>query len=154
MLIDLGQNLIEESSLLTRFTKSQNSHPEPPPAAPTTMPLPDTAITIHGGCNCRAIRYEVNIPLASDRPWHPYSDEEVHLPFLALYHCDDCRRATGALFLAGACMPVQFVRPSLLPRSPPAQTELPDVERHWVPATAIFQPGGTFSYSRYPMPPG
>lgn len=116
------------------------------------MPLPDTPLTIHGGCNCRAIRYEVNIPAASERPWHPYSEETVHLPFLALCHCNDCRRASGALVLAGACMPTRFVRISLLPRSsslPPLEKtriELPDddAERHWVPATELFKPSRVF----------
>lgn len=116
------------------------------------MPLPDTPLTIHGGCNCRAIRYEVNIPAASERPWHPYSEETVHLPFLALCHCNDCRRASGALVLAGACMPTRFVRISLLPRSsslPPLEktrVELPDddAERHWVPATELFKPSCVF----------
>lgn len=120
------------------------------------MPLPNTPLTIHGGCNCRAIRYEINIPAAHERPLHPYSEQAVHLPFLALCHCNDCRRATGALVLAAACIPTQFVRISLLPRSSPlpplekTRIELPndDSERHWIPAAAVFQPSSTIE------PPG
>lgn len=116
------------------------------------MPLPDTPLTIHGGCNCRAIRYEINIPAASERPWHPYSEQKVHLPFLALCHCNDCRRATGGLVLAAACLPTQFVRISLLPRSSPlprlekTRMELPndDADRQWVPAAHVFKPSSAF----------
>lgn len=121
------------------------------------MPLPDTLLTIHGGCNCRAIRYELNIPAAASRPWHPYSERTVHLDLHAWCHCNNCQRATGALVLAAACMPTQFVRISLLPRSSPlpaleaTRIELPndDAERSWVPASEVFKPRSDFELPTY-----
>lgn len=112
------------------------------------MPLPHTPMTIHGGCNCRAIRYEINILEHSKRPVHPYSDKTVHLPFIVICHCNDCRRAVGGLTLAGICNPTAFVRIALLPRSsalpPLGQTRIEppneDAELTWMPATDVFQP--------------
>jgi rhodanese-related sulfurtransferase len=66
------------------------------------MPLPKTAFTIHGGCNCGAIRYTVNVPEFSSRPQNPYRthgaklDEDLRLPMVAVDHRDDCRHGTGA----------------------------------------------------------
>ena len=112
------------------------------------MPLPDSPLTIHGGCNCRAIRYEINIPALSNRPFHPYSDDSVRLPFIVVCHCNDCRRASGSLRLAAICNPTEFVRISLLPRSshlPSLQQtrvepQNDDSERPWVPARDMFKP--------------
>ena len=67
------------------------------------MPLPSIAFTIHGGCNCRAMRYTVNIPDLTKRPQNPYRtpgaklDEDLRVPMVAVDHCNDCRRATGAI---------------------------------------------------------
>ena len=112
------------------------------------MPLPDSPLTIHGGCNCRAIRYEINIPALSNRPFHPYSDNSVRLPFIVVCHCNDCRRASGTLTLAGICNPTEFLRISLLPRSSPlpslqqtrVEPQNDDAERPWVPARDVFKP--------------
>ncbi|KAL9610189.1 MAG: hypothetical protein Q9167_005093 [Letrouitia subvulpina] len=115
------------------------------------MPLPATALTIRGGCNCRAVRYEISVPPISNRPIHPYSDGSVHIPFTVICHCNDCRCASGGLVLAGICSATHMVRISLLPRTspmPPLQTtrvELPndDAERAWVPAQDVFRPSST-----------
>ena len=112
------------------------------------MPLPPDPLTIRGGCNCRAIRYRIDIPPASQRPLHPWSDKPVHLPNIVICHCNDCRRATANLALAGLCTPTDMVSVSLLPRSstlPPlssVRVELPDdnAARDWVPASTVFAP--------------
>lgn len=112
------------------------------------MPLSDEALTIHGGCNCRAVRYRIEVPPVSQRPIHPWSDGAVKLPMIVLCHCNDCRRASAGLTLAGFCAPVQFVQVSLLPRPstlpPPVATRVEpkddDLERVWLPASEIFAP--------------
>ena len=117
------------------------------------MPLPDTPLTIHGGCNCRAIRYQINVPPLSDRPYHPYSNNSVRLPFTVFCHCNDCRRASGGLTLAGICSPTDIVRISLLPQSSPlpslqqTRVEPPndDAERKWVPARDVFKPSNVLT---------
>lgn len=73
------------------------------------MPLPKTAFAIHGGCNCAAIRYTVNVPEFSSRPQNPYRthgaklDEDLRLPMVAVDHRNDCRQGTGAI------LPMAFI---------------------------------------------
>jgi rhodanese-related sulfurtransferase len=58
---------------------------------------------IHGGCNCQAIRYTVNVPDFASRPQNPYRSpgtslgEDLRIPMVAVDHRNDCRRATGAI---------------------------------------------------------
>ena len=67
------------------------------------MPLPQHAFTITGGCNCRSIRYQINVPTFSSRPKSVYCTpgadipDHARIPFTAIDHCNDCRRASGAL---------------------------------------------------------
>lgn len=118
------------------------------------MPLPPEAIAISGGCNCTAIRYRVSIPSISERPLHPTFDhssgkDPVHLPFVCIDHCNDCRKATGALLGIGLCSPTSYVELSLLPASPSltststSAARPTDAERAWIPAASIFPPGTT-----------
>jgi len=112
------------------------------------MALPDTSLTVSGGCNCRAIRYRINIPALAERPIHPWSNNSVQLPFIVVCHCNDCRAATGALTLAGVCNAIDFVTVSLLPRSSTllplqakrVESEIDDAERIWVQASEVFAP--------------
>lgn len=118
------------------------------------MPLPAHALTIRGGCNCRAIRYQIEIPGLVERPLHPYSDkaksgEDVHLPMVAVDHCNDCRRATGAVLPLWLCAPIPYITASLLRRSaastPPTTTAPGDSDDEsrrgpWLPALEIFKP--------------
>lgn len=117
------------------------------------MPLPDAALTINGGCNCGAIRYRVAIPPLADRPLHPLSPagSPVSLPFLAIDHCNDCRRATGSILPAWLCAPIDICSVSLVPASkstlaPKAASrqDQPD-EQHgaWNLASEIFTPTST-----------
>lgn len=110
------------------------------------MPLPVDSFKFSGGCNCRAVRYRADVPHLTERPFHPWSNENVRLPFAVLCHCEDCRRASGALAFAGFCSPIEYIQMSLLPRNstlPPLQTRRAepkndDGERMWVPAMSFF----------------
>lgn len=83
------------------------------------MPLPDEALRIEGGCNCTALRYRVDIPTRNERPLHPLAPTTapVHMPFLALDHCNDCRRATASILPAWLCAPLDMCSVSLVARS-------------------------------------
>ena len=71
------------------------------------MPLPPHPLTITGGCNCRSIRYQINVPAFSSRPKSVYCTpgaaipDDARIPFITIDHCNDCRRATGALLPFG-----------------------------------------------------
>ncbi|MCJ1476366.1 hypothetical protein MMC13_005032 [Lambiella insularis] len=114
------------------------------------MPLPSTPLTIRGGCNCRAIRFQISIPALLQRPLHPWSDGEVHLPMVAIDHCNDCRRATGSVIPLWICAPTELVSASCLRRSdasPPTEPSTANAAaeaegtRRWRPAAEVFQPG-------------
>lgn len=84
------------------------------------MPLPDTPLTIRGGCNCSAVRYTIRIPELAKRPIHPLvaahepkiqggDPRMCRMPFTTWDHCNDCRTATGALLPAWICVPAEMV---------------------------------------------
>jgi hypothetical protein len=64
--------------------------------------LPENPFTLHGGCNCKALRYTLVVPALSSRPilW-PASTSggqgDIRLPMFSIDHCNDCRQATGSL---------------------------------------------------------
>ena len=107
------------------------------------MPLPDNPLTVNGGCSCGAIRYKISIPEICKRPLHPYSAssaDAVHLPMVAIDHCNDCRRATGALLPFWICAPTAFVTSSLAPRSNTPKLSSTS-QGPWHPASEIFVAG-------------
>jgi len=64
--------------------------------------LPETSFTLHGSCNCKAIRYVLPVPaLQSRQIWIPASESagqgDIRVPFFSIDHCNDCRQATGSL---------------------------------------------------------
>lgn len=70
------------------------------------MPHPSNAFKISGGCHCEAIRYTVSVPELQARSQTPYRTPgataedvggDLRLPMVAIDHCNNCRRATGAL---------------------------------------------------------
>lgn len=117
------------------------------------MPLPPHPLAIHGGCNCQAIRYRVEIPALSERPIHPTASrekdhEEVRLPFVCICHCNNCRRATGSILPFFICSPIAIVSTSCLPRSTSSDQldaakvggDSYEARGPWVSATTVFKP--------------
>ena len=102
----------------------------------TNMPLPDHAITLNGGCNCRSIRYRIHVPARLERPLHPFmlafikdpstgekwklEDAEadpnfIRVPTIVTCHCNDCRRSTGSVLPCAITVPVQIMEVSVEP---------------------------------------
>ena len=115
------------------------------------MPLPPTALTINGGCNCGAVRYKISIPDLDKRPLHASStsDNPVFLPIVVTDHCNDCRRATASILPAWICSPITMVTGSLVLRSklPPLtkparrKDQFQEERGPWLPAVDVFNPG-------------
>ncbi len=104
------------------------------------MPLPDHPITVNGGCNCGAIRYRADIPALAERPIHPSHagmniSDPCRLPMIVIDHCNDCRRATGAVLPLWLCTPIAFVTSSfvLRPSLHSSQTQKSTIEEIQVP---------------------
>jgi hypothetical protein len=65
-------------------------------------PLPETPFILHGGCNCKALRYTVSIPALSSRSaidpaMFNLPGKPLVLPLFNIDHCNDCRRGSGSL---------------------------------------------------------
>ncbi|PMD16174.1 hypothetical protein NA56DRAFT_692922 [Hyaloscypha hepaticicola] len=74
--------------------------------------LSPNAFTLHGGCDCKSIRYPISIPELSARLILPHEDPtgaEVRSPEIFLEHCDKCRRVSGALLQAWLSCPQEWV---------------------------------------------
>lgn len=103
------------------------------------------AVTIHGGCNCKAVRYEVSAPPFEDRPPTPYRTPgvdvgDLRIPCVLLCHCNDCRRGTASTIPMGLVAEQKSVKASVLPRSEVTDGPfaLSDDKRDWEPASQIF----------------
>lgn len=89
------------------------------------MPFPKTAFAIRGGCNCKAIRYIVDVPEFASRPQNPYRnlhaklDEDLRVPMVAVDHCNDCRRATGAILPTGLATDIATISTTCATRGDP-----------------------------------
>ena len=110
--------------------------------------LPDHPLVLHGGCNCRAIRYRLQVPARADRPLNPFSDGSVCFPTITTDHCNDCRRATGSILSTWICVPTSMMSCQLRPVSSAnadpsgdkAAVCAPD-SSSWIPAANLFKPG-------------
>ncbi len=123
------------------------------------MPLPDDPIAVHGGCNCGAIRYRADIPALAQRPLHPSharmsKSDPCRLPMIVIDHCNDCRRATGAVLPLWLCTPLAFITASFVLRSPlhspqtqdsgtkemqiPKKLDEQEERTPWLPASETF----------------
>jgi hypothetical protein len=80
--------------------------------------LPKEAISLTGGCYCKAIRYTVKIPACKDRPAVPKALEtpisasekvETRMPMITIDHCNTCRSQAGCLVQSWVLAPVSWV---------------------------------------------
>jgi len=108
------------------------------------MPLPDHPLTLHGGCNCGAIRYKIEVPAQSERPLNPLSDGKVTFPVVLTDHCNDCRKATASILPTWICVPKTMMYCQLTPihaSSEPTNktaTENKTSDESWIPAITRF----------------
>ncbi|EPE27056.1 Mss4-like protein [Glarea lozoyensis ATCC 20868] len=115
------------------------------------MPLPPHKLTIRGGCNCGAIKYEISIPEIAQRPLHPSSSatDILCLPFIATDHCNDCRSALGTILPMWICSPISMIKASVVLRSKASlpseaskrKNEIDEPRTPYLPAHNIFTPG-------------
>ncbi len=106
------------------------------------MPLSSNAVTLHGGCNCRAIRYRIEVPPLSSRPINPFSDDsQVTFPMIATDHCNDCRRATGSILPTWICVPAEMISVSLRRAPPSAAPKVESNDGPWRPAMEVLRAG-------------
>lgn len=119
------------------------------------MPLPSTSLTIHGGCNCRAVRYTIEIPALSERRIHPAildtpaakEPNACRLPFTAWDHCNNCRTATASLLPAWLCVPAQMVTVTCVQESSVKQSPASEPDKSY-DNLASSVPCGKFSKIR------
>ena len=115
------------------------------------MPLPETSFVVEGGCNCRAIRYRIQVPEVSDRPLNPTSppSDPTRLPMIAVDHCNDCRAATGSILPTWICVPAEMMTVSLQPAPlvDPSNPRIPIVDNYkpWNPALEALQAGSSIA---------
>lgn len=71
--------------------------------------LPREAVTLTGGCYCKAIRYSIQVPAWDDRPAIPGALDtpisatqkvQTRMPLIDIDHCNCCRQVSGALVQA------------------------------------------------------
>ncbi|KUJ07228.1 uncharacterized protein LY89DRAFT_631807 [Mollisia scopiformis] len=87
-------------------------------------PLPSGPFTLHGGCDCTAVRYTISVPAGTTTP-----SEENRLLKIFFDHCNKCRRVSGALVQAWLSCPQEWLEWSVGSTGP-----LPSEEkvRTWV----------------------
>lgn len=104
------------------------------------MPLPQHALVLHGGCNCGAVRYRVEIPENSKRPTNPVSNGDVTFPVVLTDHCNDCRKALGSILPTWICVPAPMMSCILEPIVADSDSP-PSGDKAWLPVTNFFYPG-------------
>ncbi|KAF8853055.1 hypothetical protein BDZ45DRAFT_677962 [Acephala macrosclerotiorum] len=75
-------------------------------------PLPAEPFTLHGGCDCTAIRYTISVPALAARPVQSGKDskgEDVRPPKIFFDHCNKCRRVSGAIVQAWLSCPQEWL---------------------------------------------
>ncbi|KAI1619988.1 Mss4-like protein [Exophiala viscosa] len=93
--------------------------------------LPKEALTLTGGCYCKAIRYTIKIPAWDHRHAVPNAVEtpisatetvETRLPVVMIDHCNTCRQVAGAILQSWLISPVGWVEWDVLSKEPADET--------------------------------
>src|ERR1700712_366835 len=100
--------------------------------------LPKEPFTLKGGCFCKAITYTLSVPALESRPLidrplasliGPQNEVNERLPWIALDHCNSCRRVSSAIVQSYVIVPLSWAQFSLLPRSVDPMTAPKDTPR-------------------------
>lgn len=82
--------------------------------------LPREPFTLHGCCQCTAIRYTISFPNFDERPvlnpQHPPEQPDVKIPLICFDYCSDCRSASGVPVQSWNVCPKKFIIFPLLHR--------------------------------------
>ncbi|KIV87429.1 hypothetical protein PV11_02974 [Exophiala sideris] len=92
--------------------------------------LPKEALTLTGGCYCKAILYTIKVPAWDHRPAVPNALEtpisttesvETRVPVVGIDHCNTCRQVAGAIVQCWLICPAGWVEWDVLPMDPGAE---------------------------------
>jgi hypothetical protein len=108
------------------------------------MPLPTHAFEIRGGCNCKAVRYRISVPILEERVDSPYNIggkkiENLRLPMSVICHCNDCRAATAQIGTHAILGDVSRIEFAVAARSASGEDiSKGEADRDWTPAGQLI----------------
>jgi hypothetical protein len=92
--------------------------------------LPKEALTLTGGCCCKAIRYSIKVPAWDERPPIPGALDtpisttqavQTRMPLIDIDHCNHCREVSGAIVQVWFIAPISWVEWDVTPKDQPAE---------------------------------
>lgn len=109
------------------------------------MSFTKDAVNITGGCNCKAVRYQISVPPFTERPMSPYKTPganvgDLRIPCVLLCHCSSCRLGSNQVLPIGVICEQRTVEVGMLPRSNDNQgaLEMADDQRQYSCGTETF----------------
>jgi len=115
--------------------------------------LPKEALTLTGGCYCKAIRYAINVPAWEHRPAIPgaletpisaHESVETRVPIVDIDHCNTCRQVSGAMVQCWLICPVGWIEWDLVAKGSASSSDVgggkADVNLHLSTVEAVGPP--------------